>query len=203
MPISFFRRVSHFCWVWHRNRKSQKSLRFRCAKFPSHWPVFPHEMKGLRKRSFRAQGKCAPFPLRGNSAPGHSLKTPSALINSYFACSPVEFCEYIFRVCLGILHWKMAGIFGESFWPPSPTKRSAKNPQKIRGKFGAKFGAKFGPKIRKIREFSFCNFPDLINRERPKRDDDNWEPHLVDHQMLHLKLLFHFTMQKRDNTNGI
>ena len=24
-------------------------------------------------------------------------------------------------------------------------------------------------------------------RERPKRDDDNWEPHLVDHQMLHLK----------------
>ena len=38
----------------------------------------------------------------------------------------------------------------------------------------------------------------------PKRDDnDNSEPHLVDHQMLHLKPLFHFTIQKRDNTRGI
>ena len=27
------------------------------------------------------------------------------------------------------------------------------------------------------------------DRDRPKRDDDNWEPHLVDHQMLHLKPL--------------
>ena len=25
-------------------------------------------------------------------------------VNSYFACSPEEFCEYFFRVCLGILH---------------------------------------------------------------------------------------------------
>ena len=40
-------------------------------------------------------------------------------------------------------------------------------------------------------------------RERPKRDNDNWEPHLVDHQMLHLKPLFHFKTQKRDNTEGI
>ena len=41
-----------------------------------------------------------------------------------------------------------------------------------------------------------------FNRERPKRDDDNWEHHLVDHQMLHLKPLFHFTIQTRDNTWG-
>ena len=34
-------------------------------------------------------------------------------------------------------------------------------------------------------------------RNVPKCDDDNWEPHLVDHQMLHLKPLFHFTIQKR------
>ena len=34
--------------------------------------------------------------------------------------------------------------------------------------------------------------------ERAKRDDDNWEPHLVDYQMLHLKPLFHLTIQKRD-----
>ena len=29
-----------------------------------------------------------------------------------------------------------------------------------------------------------------FHRERPKHDDDNWEPHLVDHQMLHPKFLF-------------
>ena len=28
------------------------------------------------------------------------------------------------------------------YWSPFPTKRSAKTPQEIRGKFGAKFGAK-------------------------------------------------------------
>ena len=72
--------------------------------------------------------------------------------NCYVACSPEEFCEYLFRVCLGILHWKMAGIFGDFFLVSSPTKRSTKSPRKIRGKFGAKFGTKFGPKIRKIRE---------------------------------------------------
>ena len=40
------------------------------------------------------------------------------------------------------------GIFGEFFWSPSPTKRSTKTPQTIRGKIGAKFRMK----IRKIRE---------------------------------------------------
>ena len=40
-------------------------------------------------------------------------------------------------------------------------------------------------------------------RERSKRDDDNWKPHLVGHQMRHLKPLFHFTIHKRDNTRGI
>ena len=40
-------------------------------------------------------------------------------------------------------------------------------------------------------------------RERPKRDDDSWELHLVDHQMPYLKPLFHFTIQKRDNTRGL
>ena len=42
-----------------------------------------------------------------------------------------------------------------------------------------------------------------VNLERPKRDDDNREPQLVDQQMLHLKPLSHFTIQKRDNTTGI
>ena len=43
-----------------------------------------------------------------------------------------------------------------------------------------------------------------VVRERPKRDDDNREPHLVDHHVsLHLKPLFHFTIQKLDNTRAI
>ena len=47
------------------------------------------------------------------------------------------------------------------------------------------------------------DMPDTKFRERPQLDDDNWEPHLVDHQKLHLKPLFHFTIQKRHNTKGI
>ena len=60
----------------------------------------------------------------------------------YFACSPEEFCEYFFRVCLGILHWKMAGISGEFFLVSvsHETKRekSSKNSGKIRSKIRGK-----------------------------------------------------------------
>ena len=47
------------------------------------------------------------------------------------------------------------------FWSPSPTKRSARTSQKIRGKFGARFGAKLGTKIRKIRETFVLQLSDL------------------------------------------
>ena len=46
---------------------------------------------------------------------------------------------------------KWRGFSENFFGSPFPTKRSTKNPRKIRGKFGAKFRAKFGTKIRKIR----------------------------------------------------
>ena len=46
---------------------------------------------------------------------------------------------------------KWRGFLVNFFWSPFPTKRSTKNPRKIRGKFGAKFGAKSGTKIWKIR----------------------------------------------------
>ena len=52
---------------------------------------------------------------------------------------------------------KWRGFLVIFFWSPSPTKRSAKSPRKVRGKFGAKFG----PKFEKFRKLSFCNFPDL------------------------------------------
>ena len=58
---------------------------------------------------------------------------------------------------------KWQGFLVIFFWSPSPTKRSAKSPRKIRGKFGAKFGAKFGTKFRKFGKLSFCNFSGLTN----------------------------------------
>ena len=64
------------------------------------------------------------------------------LILCYFACSPEEFCEYLFGVCLGILHWKMAGIFGEFFLVSvsheTKHEKSSKNSGKIRSKIRGK-----------------------------------------------------------------
>ena len=61
---------------------------------------------------------------------------------NYFACSPEEFCEYFFRVCLGILHWKMAGIFGEFFLVSvsheTKHEKSWRNSGKIRSKIRGK-----------------------------------------------------------------
>ena len=60
----------------------------------------------------------------------------------YVACSPEEFCEYFFRVCLGILHWKMAGIFGGFFLVSvsheTKHEKSSKNSGKIRSKIRGK-----------------------------------------------------------------
>ena len=70
-------------------------------------------------------------------------------------------------------------------------------------------GNSLGRNIWDVPTWFLCNSTQIgqnvrgTNRERPKHDDDNWEPHLVDHQMLQPKPLFHFTIQKRDNTRGI
>ena len=56
-------------------------------------------------------------------------------------------CEYFFRVCLGNLHWKMAGIFGEFFLVSisheTKHEKSSKNSGKIRSKIRGKFGTKY------------------------------------------------------------
>ena len=86
-----------------------------------------------------------------------------------FACSPEEFCEYFFRVCLGILHWKMAGIFGESFL----VSVSHNEAWKILEKFGENpeqnSGQNSGRKFEKFGKLSFCDFPDLtfVNKTLP------------------------------------
>ena len=79
----------------------------------------------------------------------------------YFACSPEKICEYFFRVCLGIWHWKWRGFLVNFSWSPFPRKQSTKTPRKIRGKFGGKFGRKSGTKIRKIRETFVLQLSDL------------------------------------------
>ena len=73
---------------------------------------------------------------------------------------------------------KCRGFLVNFFWSPSPTKRSTKNPRKIRGELGAKFGANFGMKTRKIREETFVlqlSWPKSLSlgqtRGRPK---GNW-----------------------------
>ena len=37
-------------------------------------------------------------------SPTSFVPSKDATLFYYFACSPEEFCEYFFRVCLGILH---------------------------------------------------------------------------------------------------
>ena len=53
------------------------------------------------------------------------------------------FVNIFFRICLGILHSKMAGIFGEFFLVSVSHETKHE-------KFGAKFGVKFGAKIQKL-----------------------------------------------------
>ena len=59
-----------------------------------------------------------------------------------FAYPPEPFCEYFFRICLGILHGKMAGIFGEFFLVSvsheTKHEKSSKNSGKIRSKIRGK-----------------------------------------------------------------
>ena len=57
------------------------------------------------------------------------------------------FLVFAWELCIE----KWWGFLVNFFWSPFPTKRSTKNPRKIREKSGAKFGAKFGTKILKIR----------------------------------------------------
>ena len=92
---------------------------------------------------------------------------PSFLVS--FACSPEKFCEYFFRVCLGILHWKMAGIFGEFFLVSvsheTKHEKSSKNSGKIRSKIRGKIRDE---KFEKFGKLSFCNFSDRPHLTAPQ-----------------------------------
>ena len=91
------------------------------------------------------------------------------------------------------------------FKSPFPTKRSTKNPRKIRG--GAKFGAKSGTKIQKLGELSFCNFSDLTNSDLfSRRFREGILPNFVERSILKLTLsrlsAVPFTLQNRALSEG-
>ena len=97
--------------------------------------------------------------------------------NFYFGCSPEEFCEYFFRVCLGILHWKMAGILKFFWWIFSGLSLPRNEARKVLEKFGENSeqnpGQNSGRNIEKFGKLSFCNFPDLISFKRHERGFKN------------------------------
>ena len=88
----------------------------------------------------------------------HCLYKKRALESNYFASSPEEFCEYFFRVCLGISHWKMAGIF---WWIFSGLCLPRNEARKVLEKFGKNSEQNSGRKFEKFGKLSFCNFSDL------------------------------------------
>ena len=70
-----------------------------------------------------------------------------------------------FRVCLGILHWKMAGIFGEFFlFSVSQEAKHEKSTKNSEQNSEQNSGQNSGRKFEKFGKLSFCNFSDLIIR---------------------------------------
>ena len=82
-----------------------------------------------------------------------------------FACSPEKFCEYFFRVCLGVLHWKVAGfwvIFCGLRFPRNEAGKILQNfGENSKQNSGQDPGQKFAKKHRE-EKLLFCNFSDLI-----------------------------------------
>ena len=90
---------------------------------------------------------------------------------SYLTYSPENFCGFYLRICLGILHWKMAGIFGEFF---SGLRFPRSKAQKLLKYFGENSEQNSGWKFEKFGKLSFCNFSDLTKRaclKRPLKQD--------------------------------
>ena len=97
--------------------------------------------------------KQAPLPEKGEDGQASSIKGKQ-LEGKMIVTSPAvqkHFVNIFFVFAWEFCIEKWRGFLVNFFWAPFPTKRSTKNPRKIRGKFGAKFGAKFGTKFLKIR----------------------------------------------------
>ena len=73
-----------------------------------------------------------------------------------------HFVNIFFRVCLGILHWKMAGIFGE-FFLVSVSHETKHENEKFGENSEQNSGQNSARKFKKFGKLSFCNFPDLTN----------------------------------------
>ena len=104
--------------------------------------------------------------------PGHLTRSRA----HYFACSPEEFCEYFVRVCLGILHWKMAGIFGEFFLVSVSHETKHEKSSKNSGENSEQNSAQnSGGKFEKFGKLSFCNFSNL-KKNKPQRSPPHPSP---------------------------
>ena len=64
----------------------------------------------------------------------------------YFARSPENFCGFFLRTCLGILHCKMIGIFGEFFLVCGSHEMKHEKSSKISGKIRSKIRGKIRDK---------------------------------------------------------
>ena len=88
---------------------------------------------------------------------------PSAA-SCYLASSPETFCEYLLPICLGILHWKMAGIFGEFFLVSVSHEMKHENSSKKFGENSERNSRQNSVrKFEKFEELSFCDFSNLTN----------------------------------------
>ena len=80
-------------------------------------------------------GKKSPKNRKNRPKMGFELKRSNSVTatDNYFARSPENFCGFSFRVCLGILHWKKAGIF---WWIFSGVRFPRNEARKLLKKFG-------------------------------------------------------------------
>ena len=60
----------------------------------------------------------------------------------YSARSPENFCGFFLRTCLGILHWKLAGIFSEFFLVSVPQEMKHENSSNNSGNIRSKIRGK-------------------------------------------------------------
>ena len=110
----------------------ERILPFRCCPLV----FFPESLK-VRQGTFGALKKCQEQLEKWSklSTPrGRHLKNAMVLDFFNFAPSPEKFCGFFFRTCLGILHWKTAGIFGELFLVSVSHEMKHKNSSKNSGR---------------------------------------------------------------------
>ena len=133
------------------------SLHYLCLSVQSPLPIGSEQAGLHRLGSARAASGCQ--DSRHNTGIRPKRYTFECSLNSsYFAQSPENFCGSFFEFAWEFCIEKWRGFLVNFFWSPFPTKRSTKNPQKIRGNSEQNSGQNSGRKFEKFRKLSFWNF---------------------------------------------